>query len=175
MDGCRVSIPMTGRASRRGGSALSKQAGRMKRNSACARARPVTIAGSWSEQRRSQMPRARSSSGLAPAPILRSRNERSSSSSEENWRVLAETVPQLVWTTGPDNRLDYCNQRYCEFTHATFEQLQGHGWRQFLHPEEAEGVVALRHQTLQTGEPYQSECRPRNSKTVPYRGLFPRG
>src|SRR5258706_8090971 len=95
--------------------------------------------------------------------------------SEENWRVLAETVPQLVRTTGPDNRLDYCNQRYCEYTHATFEQLQGHGWRQFLHPEEAEGVVALRHQTLQTGEPYQSECRPRNSKTVPYRGLFPRG
>jgi PAS domain S-box-containing protein len=46
------------------------QTGRhMKRSTACARARAVTIAGSWSEQRRSQMPRARSSSGLAPAPI----------------------------------------------------------------------------------------------------------
>src|SRR5260221_7416859 len=95
--------------------------------------------------------------------------------SEENWRVLAETLPQLVWTTGPDNRLDYCNQRYCEDTHATFEQLQGHGWRQFLHPEEAEGVVALRHQTLQTGEPYESECRLRNGQTGAYRWFLARG
>src|SRR5260221_670799 len=103
------------------------------------------------------------------------RAEQQLKTSEENWRVLAETLPQLVWTTGPDNRLDYCNQRYCEYTHATFEQLQGHGWRQFLHPEEAEGVVALRHQTLQTGEPYESECRLRNGQTGAYRWFLARG
>ncbi len=95
--------------------------------------------------------------------------------SEENLRVLAETVPQLVWTTGPDNRLDYCNQRYCEFTHAAFEQLQGHGWRQFLHPEDAEGVMALRDQTLYTGEPFESECRLRNGQTGEYRWFLARG
>src|SRR5258706_108795 len=105
----------------------------------------------------------------------RKRAEQRLKASEENLRVLAETVPQLVWTTGPDNRLDYCNQRYCEYTHATFEQLQGHGWRQFLHPEEAEGVVALRHQTLATGEPYESECRLRNGQTGAYRWFLARG
>ena len=103
------------------------------------------------------------------------RTEQRLKASEENLRVLAETVPQLVWTTGPDNRLDYCNQRYCEYTHATFEQLQGHGWRQFLHPEEAEGVLAFRHQTLQTGEPYESECRLRNGQTGAYRWFLARG
>src|SRR5258706_2083054 len=103
------------------------------------------------------------------------RTEQQLKTSEESWRVLAETVPQLVWTTGPDNRLDYCNQRYCEYTHAAFEQLQGHGWRQFLHPEEAEGVVALRHQTLKTGELYESECRLRNGQTVAYRWFLNRG
>ncbi len=97
------------------------------------------------------------------------RAEQQLKTSEENLRVLAETVPQLVWTTGPDNRLDYCNQRYCEYTHATFEQLQGHGWRQFLHPEDDEGVMALRHQTLETGEPFESECRLRNGQTGTYR------
>src|SRR5260221_204041 len=66
------------------------------------------------------------------------RTEQRLKASEEKWRVLAETVSQLVWTAGPDNRLDYCNQRYCAYTHATFEQLQGHGWRQFLHPERSE-------------------------------------
>jgi len=103
------------------------------------------------------------------------RAEQQLKTNEENWRVLAETVPQLVWTTGPDNRLDYCNQRYCEYTHATFEQLQGYGWRQFLHPEEAEGVLAFRHQTLQTGEPYESECRLRNGQTGEYRWFLARG
>jgi PAS domain S-box-containing protein len=103
------------------------------------------------------------------------RAEQQLKTSEENWHVLAETVPQLVWTTGPDNRLDYCNQRYCEYTHAAFEQLQGHGWRQFLHPEEAEGVLAFRHQTLETGEPYESECRLRNGQTGTYRWFLARG
>src|SRR5258706_21319 len=102
------------------------------------------------------------------------RTEQRLKESEENLRVLAETVPQLVWTTGPDNRLDYCNQRYCAYAHATLEQLQGHGWRQFLHPEEAEGVLALRHQTLQTGEPFESECRLRNSQTGAYRWFLAR-
>jgi len=103
------------------------------------------------------------------------RAEQQLKASEENWRVLAETLPQLVWTTGPDNRLDYCNQRYCEYTHATLEQLQGYGWRQFLHPEEAEGVLAFRHQTLETGEPYESECRLRNGQTGEYRWFLARG
>jgi len=103
------------------------------------------------------------------------RAEQELKESRENWRVLAETVPQLVWTTRPDNRLDYCNQRYCEYTHATFEQLQGYGWRQFLHPEDAEGVLALRHQTLETGEPFESECRLRNGQTGTYRWFLARG
>src|SRR6266849_3274369 len=103
------------------------------------------------------------------------RAEQQLKTSEENLRVLAETVPQLVWTTGPDNRLDYCNQRYCEYTHAAFEQLQGHGWRQFLHPEEAEGVMPLRYQTLQSGEPFESECRLRNGQTGTYRWFLARG
>jgi PAS domain S-box-containing protein len=103
------------------------------------------------------------------------RTEQQLTTSEENLRVLAETLPQLVWTTGPDNRLDYCNQRYCEYTHATFEQLQGHGWRQFLHPEDDQGVMALRHQTLETGEPFESECRLRNGQTGTYRWFLARG
>jgi len=103
------------------------------------------------------------------------RAEQRLKASEENLRVLAETVPQLVWTTGPDNRLDYCNQRYCEYMHAPLEQLQGHGWRQFLHPEDDQGVMALRHQTLQTGEPFESECRLRNGQSGTYRWFLARG
>src|SRR5258708_3958803 len=34
--------------------------------------------------------------------------------SEENWRVLAETVPQFVWIERPDGSVEYLNQRYID-------------------------------------------------------------
>jgi PAS domain-containing protein len=36
--------------------------------------------------------------------------------SEENFRVLAETVPQLVWTAQPDGLHEYTNQRWRDYT-----------------------------------------------------------
>src|SRR5260221_561177 len=103
------------------------------------------------------------------------RTEQQLKESEENWRVLAETVPQLVWTTRPDSLVEYWNHRWYDYRDSSLEQVLGHGWRQFLHPEEAEGVLAFRHQTLQTGEPYESECRLRNGQTGEYRWFLARG
>ncbi|EFH81739.1 PAS domain S-box protein [Ktedonobacter racemifer] len=102
------------------------------------------------------------------------RTEQQLKESQEHFRVLAETVPQLVWTTQPDGRVDYVNRRYCQYTHAAFEQLQDYGWRQFLHPEDAEYIVALRQHTLQTGEPYEIEYRFRNGNTGSYRWFLTR-
>ncbi|GHO60746.1 hypothetical protein KSB_92210 [Ktedonobacter robiniae] len=56
--------------------------------------------------------------------------------SREHLRVLAEMVPQLVWSTGADGLTEDWNQRVANYFHATPEQLRGYGWRQFLHPEE---------------------------------------
>ncbi|GHO64101.1 hypothetical protein KSC_029930 [Ktedonobacter sp. SOSP1-52] len=94
--------------------------------------------------------------------------------SEQNWRVLAETLPQLVWTTQPDGRVDYCNQRYCDLTQADFEQIRDYGWRQFLHPEDAEHTLALRQQSLATGELFENECRIRDGRTGAYRWFLAR-
>ncbi|MFL5664946.1 MAG: PAS domain S-box protein [Ktedonobacteraceae bacterium] len=102
------------------------------------------------------------------------RAEQQLKASEENWRVLAETVPQLVWTTRPDGRLDYVNHRYCDVTQTDVEHLRDYGWCQFLHPEDAEGVVALRQHTLETGEPFESEHRLRNGQTGTYRWFLVR-
>ncbi|HEX4713409.1 MAG TPA: PAS domain S-box protein, partial [Ktedonobacteraceae bacterium] len=102
------------------------------------------------------------------------RAEQQLKESEENWRVLAETVPQLVWTTRPDGRVDYCNQRYCEYTQTDFEQLRDYGWRQFLHPEDTERVRALRQHSLETGEPFESEHRFKDGKTGIYRWFLAR-
>ncbi|GHO87600.1 PAS domain-containing protein [Dictyobacter formicarum] len=95
--------------------------------------------------------------------------------SEENWRMLAETVPQLVWTTQPDGRVDYVNQRYCDYTQATLEHIRDDGWHQIVHPEDIERTLALRRQTLATGEPYEIEYRLKNRQTGEYHWFLTRG
>ncbi|MBO0778736.1 MAG: PAS domain S-box protein, partial [Ktedonobacteraceae bacterium] len=94
--------------------------------------------------------------------------------SEQKLRVLAETVPQLVWTTLADGRLDYANQRYLDFIHTDFEHLRDYRWRQFVHPEDAERTLAVRQHSLDTGEPYEIEYRFRDGRTGTYRWLLTR-
>jgi PAS domain S-box-containing protein len=94
--------------------------------------------------------------------------------SEENWRVLAETVPQLVWTARPDGRLDYVNQRCSDLTQTDAEQALGSGWSQFLHPDDSERTLALRQHAFATGEPFESEHRLKDGQTGAYRWFLAR-
>ncbi|GHO62848.1 hypothetical protein KSC_017400 [Ktedonobacter sp. SOSP1-52] len=87
--------------------------------------------------------------------------------SREHLRVLAETVPQLVWSTGPDGLTEDWNQRFANYFHATPEQLRGYGWRQFLHPEEYDHVRAVRDRSLETGEPYEKEYVCKDGSRLP--------
>ncbi|WP_201386897.1 PAS domain-containing sensor histidine kinase [Ktedonobacter sp. SOSP1-85] len=94
--------------------------------------------------------------------------------SREHLRVLAETVPQLVWSTGPDGLTEDWNQRFANYFHATPEQLRGYGWRQFLHPEEYDHVRAVRDRSLETGDPYEIEYRLKDSNAGSYRWFLAR-
>jgi len=98
-----------------------------------------------------------------------------SASSKEQLRVLAETVPQFVWATQPDGYLEYWNQRYIDYLQISPEILRGYGWRQFLHPDDLERVVATRTHSLETGEPYEIAYRLRDGRTGTYRWFLARG
>src|SRR5260221_2360356 len=103
------------------------------------------------------------------------RTEQRLKASEENWRVLAETVPQLVWTTRPDGLVEYWNHRWYDYSGSSPEQALGHGWSQFLHPEDYQHTLTVWHQALATGEPYEIEYRLRNGQTGAYRWFLTRG
>ncbi|HEX4207690.1 MAG TPA: PAS domain-containing protein [Ktedonobacteraceae bacterium] len=94
--------------------------------------------------------------------------------SENNWRMLAETVPQLVWTMQADGRVDYANQRYCEFVQTDFEQVRDRGCRLSVHPEDAERTLLLQRHSFATGEPYEIEYRLRDVQTGEYRWFLTR-
>ncbi|EFH85734.1 PAS domain S-box protein [Ktedonobacter racemifer] len=95
--------------------------------------------------------------------------------SEENWRVLAETVPQLVWASSPDGRVEYWNQRWYTYTGSAPEHALGHEWSQFLHPDEYQHTLMVWHHVLETGRPYEIEYRLKEGQTGAYRWFLVRG
>src|ERR671932_718116 len=64
------------------------------------------------------------------------RMEESLRESERRFRQLADAMPQIVWTAGPDGQIDYLNRRWTEFTGLPLT-VGNEGWGPLLHPDEA--------------------------------------
>src|SRR5574341_2212453 len=53
---------------------------------------------------------------------------------ERELRLAVGTKPGLVCSALSDGRIDFLNQRWCEYTGLTLEQAGGWGWREAVHP-----------------------------------------
>jgi signal transduction histidine kinase len=78
---------------------------------------------------------------------------------ERNFRMLADAMPQMVWTARPDGWLDYYNQKWFEYTGMTLMQAQGWGWATALHPDDLQQCLEAWMQSVKTGVNYEIECR----------------
>jgi PAS domain S-box-containing protein len=94
---------------------------------------------------------------------------REAEASEHLYRVLAEAIPQIVWTALPDGWLDYYNQRWFEYTGLTLEETQGWGWQPVLHPDDVENSLERWNYSVQTGETYEVEYRFKRASDGAYR------
>jgi PAS domain S-box-containing protein len=56
--------------------------------------------------------------------------------SMEEFRTLAEAMPQIVWTTRADGWNIYFNQHWMDYTGLTLEESRGHGWNKPFHPDD---------------------------------------
>ena len=59
-------------------------------------------------------------------------------SSERQLRVLAESVPNLVWTCNPNGECDYLSPQWERYTGRPVAQQLGYGWAGQLHPQDRE-------------------------------------
>lgn len=82
---------------------------------------------------------------------------------EEQFAVLAESLPQLVWSARPDGHFDYFNRRWREFTGLSSEEPLGHGWHAAIHPDDLSDVLEEWRRSLETGQPYEREHRIRSA------------
>ncbi|WP_231424638.1 PAS domain-containing protein [Pedobacter sp. Leaf250] len=72
---------------------------------------------------------------------------------------LANTVPSVVWTSGPDGNLDYINQRWFDQTGKSNEETLGARWMESVHPDDVSLAEKAWKISLETGAPYEIEFR----------------
>ena len=89
----------------------------------------------------------------------RKRAEKAIAASEQRYRLLAEALPKMVWTSSPAGTGDYYNHRWAEYTGVEAPPGEVVEWHAFLHPEEKGGVMGAWEASLASGNPFSRECR----------------
>ncbi|MGZ4811055.1 MAG: PAS domain S-box protein, partial [Thermoanaerobaculia bacterium] len=94
--------------------------------------------------------------------------------SESEFRSLAESMPQIVWTTGADGLNTYFNQQWVDYTGLTLEQSYGEGWITPFHPDDRPRAWEAWQRATKHRDTYSLECRLRRADGV-YRWWLIRG
>ena len=68
--------------------------------------------------------------------------ERALKESEARFRRIADSAPTIMWVTRLDRSRDFVNQAYCEFTGLSAAEAKIQDWREFIHKEDFERIVA---------------------------------
>ncbi len=89
--------------------------------------------------------------------------------SETLFRGMAETMPQIVWTSRPDGSFDYVNQRWFGYTGIAAEETEGSRWLAVVHPEEYAVAIDRWADAVRTGGSYHVELRLQRASDGAYR------
>ncbi|SDM49688.1 PAS domain S-box-containing protein [Catalinimonas alkaloidigena] len=79
--------------------------------------------------------------------------------SAQRFRLLTESIPQMIWTAMPDGYLNYFSQQWYNYSGYDEEHSTGEGWIKAVHPEDLTNLYQRWTQALRTGAPYQVEAR----------------
>jgi PAS domain S-box-containing protein len=94
----------------------------------------------------------------------RKRAEAALRQSEEQFRILAEAIPNHVWAARPDGTLSWFNAQTYAYTGLAPGSLDGaQAWQAVVHPEDRAAAVAGWAQALAAGAVYQHELRLRRA------------
>ena len=94
--------------------------------------------------------------------------------SVNDFRSLAEAMPQIVWVTRKDGWNVYVNQKWVDYTGLTVEETRGHGWYIPVHPDDLQLARTAWQEATNKRGPYALECRLRRADGV-YRWCLIRG
>ena len=75
--------------------------------------------------------------------------------SEEEFRTMANTIPQLVWMANSDGWIFWYNQGWYDYTGTTPRQMEGWGWRSVHDPVALPKVMERWQASIATGRPFE--------------------
>lgn len=78
---------------------------------------------------------------------------------EAEFRDLANSMPQIVWTAMSDGMLDYFNQVWFDYSGSTQSDNAFNGWTNKVHPEDLELTVKRWQDSITSGQIYENEFR----------------
>ena len=62
--------------------------------------------------------------------------------SEERFRLIADSAPVPMWVTKLDRKRSFVNRAYVEFLDITYEEAVDFDWREIIHPDDAQRILA---------------------------------
>ncbi|MXO06985.1 PAS domain-containing protein [Flavobacterium sp. HBTb2-11-1] len=74
--------------------------------------------------------------------------------SEQKFRLLADSMPQLIWTSDTLGNLNYFNETVYNYSGLSKEEIEKNGWLQIIHPDDREENVKLWMESVKTGHDF---------------------
>jgi PAS domain S-box-containing protein len=87
----------------------------------------------------------------------RKRAEQALRESEEQFRTMANSIPQFAWMAHADGSIFWYNQRWYDYTGTTPEEMEGWGWQSVHDPEILPQVLERWRRAIATGQPFEME------------------
>ena len=92
--------------------------------------------------------------------ILRRRSvERALRVSEQEWRQLADSMPQIVFVSSPSLDIYHFNARFYSYTGLGNDEALEGGWRRVLHPDDETTLEGAKSKSMPYSLPLEAEVR----------------
>lgn len=78
--------------------------------------------------------------------------------------AIIHTAPDIIFSRQADGNRDYISDRFYEYTGAVPLSANGHGWMEYVHPEDREAAVTRWESCVESETNYEVEYRLRSSK-----------
>jgi len=96
---------------------------------------------------------------LAAVSEQHKRAHEASRQSEERFRLVANSAPDMIWMSGRDTLCNYFNQPWLDFTGRTIEAELGNGWSDRVHPEDLKACIDTYLRAFDRREEFRIEYR----------------
>ena len=79
--------------------------------------------------------------------------------SEQKFRLLADSMPQHIWTSDTKGNLNYFNKSVFDYSGLTLEQINKDGWIQIVHPDDRKANIKHWIEAISSGKDFLIEHR----------------